>query len=154
MPRKPRFYLPGEPAHIVQRGNCRQAVFFDDNDYQAYLNWLAKGAAKHGCTIHAYVLMTNHVHLLMTPATKDSISKTIQYVGRHYVTYINATYRKSGTLWEGRHKGCVINSEYYLLACMQRKGSVPLYKSEEERGQYPYINQIYTFLKKGVSTLI
>ena len=119
MPRKPRFYLPGEPAHIVQRGNCRQAVFFDDNDYQTYLNWLAKGAAKHGCTIHAYVLMTNHVHLLMTPATKDSISKTIQYVGRHYVTYINATYRKSGTLWEGRHKGCVINSEYYLLACMR-----------------------------------
>jgi len=119
MPRKPRFYMPGVPAHIVQRGNCRQAVFFDGNDYQSYLNWLVEGAIKYGCAIHAYVLMTNHIHLIMTPESKDSISKTIQYVGRHYVTYVNATYGKSGTLWEGRHKGCIINSEQYLLSCMR-----------------------------------
>lgn len=119
MPRKPRFYLLGVPAHIVQRGNCRQAVFFEANDYQAYLHWLTEGASSHGCLIHAYVLMTNHVHLLLTPETKQSISKTIQYVGRHYVGYINTTYGKSGTLWEGRHKGSVINSEHYLLACMR-----------------------------------
>ena len=119
MPRKPRFYLPGQPAHIVQRGNSRQAVFFDGEDYQAYLTWLAEGADRHGCAIHAYVLMTNHVHLLMTPETEQSISKTIQYLGRRYVTYINSTYDKSGTLWEGRHKGCVINSEQYMLACMR-----------------------------------
>lgn len=119
MPRKPRFYLPGIPAHVVQRGNCRQAVFFDQGDYTAYLNWLKEGAAKHGCTVHAYVLMTNHVHLLMTPQTTESISRTIQHIGRHYVTYINHTYGKSGTLWEGRHKGCVISSDDYLLACMR-----------------------------------
>lgn len=119
MPRKPRFYLPGEPAHIVQRGNCRQPVFFEHDDYHAYLTWLSEGATRYGCSIHAYVLMTNHVHLLMTPQTKQSISKTIQHVGRHYVTYINSTYGKSGTLWEGRHKGCVISSEHYLLACMR-----------------------------------
>jgi len=119
MPRKPRFYMPGVPAHIVQRGNCRQVVFFDGNDYQSYLNWLAEGAIKYGCAIHAYVLMTNHIHLLMTPVSKDSISKTIQYVGRYYVTYVNARYGKSGTLWEGRHKGCIINSEQYLLSCMR-----------------------------------
>ena len=119
MPRKPRFYLSGVPVHVVQRGNCRQAVFFEDNDYHSYLNWLAEGAQKHGCQVHAYVLMTNHVHLLLTPATDNSISRTIQYVGRHYVTYVNATYGRSGTLWEGRHKGCVISSEEYLLACMR-----------------------------------
>ena len=119
MPRKPRFYLPGVPAHIVQRGNSRQAAFFQDSDYSNYLVWLREGAAKYGCAIHSYVLMTNHVHLLMTPKTRHSISQTIQHVGRHYVTYVNATYNKSGTLWEGRHKGCIIDSEQYLFACMR-----------------------------------
>jgi putative transposase len=119
MPRKPRFYLPGIPAHVIQRGNSRQAVFFSDEDYTAYLDWLKEGAEKHGCALHAYVLMTNHVHLLMTPQTRDAISKTIQFVGRHYVTYINHTYGRSGTLWEGRHKGCLISSEEYLFSCMR-----------------------------------
>jgi putative transposase len=119
MPRKPRFYLPGIPAHVVQRGNCRQAVFFEDSDYLAYRNWLAEGASKHGCAIHAYVLMTNHVHLLITPAGPESISRTLQYVGRHYVPYVNQPHGRSGTLWEGRHKGCIIDSERYLFICMQ-----------------------------------
>jgi putative transposase len=119
MPRKPRFYLPGVPAHIVQRGNCRHATFFGEADYVAYLSWLHDGAQRHACAIHAYVLMTNHVHLLVTPQNAESISRFIQYVGRHYVTYVNHTYRKSGTLWEGRHKGCLISSDDYLLACMR-----------------------------------
>jgi putative transposase len=103
----------------VQRGNSRQAVFFSDDDYAAYLGWLREGAEKYGCAIHAYVLMTNHVHLLLTPQSRDSISKAIQYVGRHYVTYVNHLYGRSGTLWEGRHKGCVVSSDDYLLSCMQ-----------------------------------
>ncbi len=119
MPRKPRFYLPGVPAHIVQRGNDRQATFFGDGDCAAYLGWLREGADRHGCAIHAYVLMTNHVHLLLTPEEPDSISRLVQTVGRHYVTYVNHTYGKSGTLWEGRHKGCVISSDDYLLYCMR-----------------------------------
>ncbi|MCU7930505.1 MAG: transposase [Candidatus Thiodiazotropha sp. (ex Codakia rugifera)] len=119
MPRKPRFYLPGIPAHVIQRGNSRQPVFFESDDYQAYLAWLKEGADKHGCTIHAYCLMTNHVHLLLTPESPEAISKTIQFVGRQYVPYINHTYGKSGTLWEGRHKGCVIDSDAYLLTCMR-----------------------------------
>jgi len=119
MPRKPRFYLPGVPAHVVQRGNCRKAVFFGEDDYRAYLRWLADAAAKHGCVVHAYVLMTNHVHLLVTPESSHAISRTMQYVGRRYVPYVNRCYAMSGTLWEGRHKGCVINSEGYLLACMR-----------------------------------
>jgi len=119
MPRKPRFYLPGVPAHIVQRGNDRQATFFGGGDYAAYLGWLREGADQHGCAVHAYVLMTNHVHLLATPRETDSISRLIQTVGRHYVTYVNHTYGKSGTLWEGRHKGCLISSDDYLLSCMR-----------------------------------
>ena len=119
MPRKPRFYIPGVAAHIVQRGNCRQAVFFCDDDYIAYLKWLKEGALKHDCVIHAYVLMTNHVHVLLTPYSKDSISKTIQYIGRNYVTYVNHVYGKSGSLWEGRHKGCIVSSDDYFLRCMR-----------------------------------
>lgn len=119
MPRKRRFYLPGVPAHIVQRGNNRQAVFYTEQDYSAYLDWLHEAAQEYRCCIHAYVLMTNHVHLLMTPALSYSISKVILHVGRRYVMYINRKYGKSGTLWEGRHKGCIIDSDHYLLACMR-----------------------------------
>jgi putative transposase len=119
MPRKPRFYLPGIPAHVVQRGNCRRAVFFDDSDYLAYLRWLTDAVAEHDCAVHAYALMTNHVHLLITPSHPHAISRSLQYVGRHYVPYINRKYGKSGTLWEGRHKGCVIDSERYLFTCMR-----------------------------------
>jgi putative transposase len=117
MPRKPRFYLPDVPAHVIQRGNNRQAVFFSEDDYRAYLGWLNEGAVQHGCVIHAYVLMTNHVHLLVTPEARESISRMIQYVGRRYVTYVNHQYGRSGTLWEGRHKGSIISSDAYLLAC-------------------------------------
>lgn len=117
MPRKPRFYLPGVPVHLVQRGNNRQAVFFAEEDYRTYLHWLEKGARIHGCAIHAYVLMTNHVHLLLTPADGKSASRLIQYVGRHYVPYVNYRYRRSGTLWEGRHKGCLVAQDRYFLAC-------------------------------------
>ncbi len=117
MPRKPRFYVPGMPAHIVQRGNNRQACFFDDNDYLTYLGWFRESAVKAGCQIHAYVLMTNHVHLLVTPAQTQSIGQMLQGLGRRYVQYVNHTYRRSGTLWEGRHKGSVVDADSYLLAC-------------------------------------
>ncbi len=119
MPRKPRFYLPGIPAHVVQRGNSRQAVFYCDEDYSRYLEWLREGINRYGCRLHAYVLMTNHVHLLVTPLSREAISRVIQYVGRNYVTYVNRCYGKSGTLWEGRHKGCLVSDEGYLLACMR-----------------------------------
>ena len=89
MPRKRRFYMSGVPAHIVQRGNNRQPVFLDAEDFEAYLNWLNEAADAHGCCLHAYVLMTNHVHLLLTPDEPFSISQTIQQLGRKYVTYFN-----------------------------------------------------------------
>ena len=119
MPRKPRFYLAGVPVHVVQRGHSREPVFFEDGDYLAYLGWLKDAAQRYGCAIHAYVLMTNHVHILATPDRKDSVTLMMQYVGRRYVPYINATYGTSGSLWEGRYKASLVQDEHYLLTCMR-----------------------------------
>jgi putative transposase len=117
MPRKRRFFLPGVPVHVVQRGNNRQAVFFDDNDYRVYLDWLSEAAGEHGCAIHAYVLMTNHVHLLLTPGDAGALSAALQALGRRFVPYINHNYGRSGTLWEGRFKANIVQEEAYLLTC-------------------------------------
>ena len=119
MPRKPRFFLPDIPAHIVQRGHSREPVFFEDDDYIAYLTSLTEAADRYECAIHAYVLMTNHIHILATPKDKQGISRTMQYIGRHYVPYINDTYGTSGSLWEGRYKASLIHDEQYLLTCMR-----------------------------------
>ena len=102
MARQPRFGLVGYPQHVIQRENNRQASFFVECDYTFYLEKLADACAKHGCDVHAYVLMTNHVHVLVTPHATDSVPRMMQTLGRNYVRYINDTYRRSGTLWEGR----------------------------------------------------
>ena len=119
MPRKPRFFLPDIPVHIVQRGRSREPVFFEEDDYHAYLRWLAEAAARYECAIHAYTLMTNHTHILATPKGKHGISQMMQYVGRCYVPYINHTYGTSGSLWEGRFKASLVHDEQYLLTCMR-----------------------------------
>jgi putative transposase len=108
VPRKPRFIVPGIPMHVVQRGHSREPVFFEDGDYLAYLGWLTDAARRYDCAVHAYVLMTNHVHILVTPGKIDSILRMMQYVGRRYVPYINYTYGTSGTLWEGRYKASLV----------------------------------------------
>lgn len=117
MPRKPRFFVPGVPAHLIQRGNNRCAIFFEATDYEVYLSLLNEARDRFGCDIHAYVLMTNHVHLLGSPLDKTSISRMMQYIGRHYVPYINQKYQRSGTLWEGRFKAALVDTSSYLLAC-------------------------------------
>ena len=104
MPRKPRFYVPGVSVHVVHRGNNRDPIFFRAADYLVYLNWLEETAERYDCLIHAYVLMTNHVHLLATPATKTRIREMMQHVGRCYVPLISKSYNCSGTLWECRYK--------------------------------------------------
>ena len=119
MPRKPRFYVPGAPVHAVQRGHNRSAIFFGDFDYLEYLRCLKQAADSCGCAVHAYVLMTNHVHLLLTPERADSVGRLFQSLGRHFVRYINATYQRHGSLWEGRYKCNVIDSRAYLLSCMR-----------------------------------
>jgi putative transposase len=119
MARLARICPQGIPQHIIQRGNNRQACFAAEEDFAAYLYWLNQAARKHQVAIHAWVLMTNHVHLLVTPSTNDGISKMMQIVGRHYVRYFNHTYQRTGSLWEGRFKSCVINAEEYLLTCQR-----------------------------------
>jgi putative transposase len=117
MPRLPRYILPGVPQHIIQRGNNRQAIFAAEGDYIAYLDWLKRAADQYGLYIHAYVLMTNHVHLLATPMAEDSIGKTLQSLGRRYVQYFNFSYGRTGTLWESRYRATVVDAESYFLAC-------------------------------------
>ncbi len=118
MARLPRLTLPGYPHHVIQRGNNRQAIFASAADYQALLDLLDENAEKFGVAIHAYVLMSNHFHLLATPQTADGLPLMMQAVGRRYVRHFNDGQKRTGTLWEGRYKSTLIQTERYLLACM------------------------------------
>ncbi len=118
MARKPRFGLPGIPQHVIQRGHNREACLYGDEDHHRYLDDLRGALARNECRLHAYALMTNHVHLLLTPMSEHGVSHLMQDLGRTYVRYVNYTYRRSGTLWEGRYKASLIDSEAYLLTCM------------------------------------
>jgi putative transposase len=112
-----RYFLAEQPLHVIQRGNNREAVFYCDEDYERYREWLAAAAAENDCAIHAYVLMTNHVHLLVTPDAPESVPRMMQALGRRYVRYVNAAYRRTGTLWEGRYRAAPIDSDAYFLSC-------------------------------------
>jgi putative transposase len=92
-------FLPGVAAHVVQRGHNRQACFFDEEDFQTYRTYLGEGCQRHGIALHGYCLMTNHVHLLITPGPEDGFSRCMQVVNRRYVHYVNRRYRRRGTLW-------------------------------------------------------
>ena len=117
MPRRARLSLPGVPWHIIQRGNNRSVCFFAEQDYRFYLHHLQELAERFGCAVHAYVLMTNHVHLLVTPAEADSAALLMKHLGQRYVQYVNRVYQRSGTLWEGRFRSCLLQTEDYVLAC-------------------------------------
>jgi len=117
MSRHPRFVLPGQPQHVIVRGNNRDVIFASDDDYRFYLDKLAAACARFDCELHAYVLMTNHVHLLITPQSKDGIGKVMQSAGRYYVQYFNHQYKRTGTLWEGRYKATLLDSDSYLFIC-------------------------------------
>ena len=139
MPRRPRIIAAGVPLHIIQRGNNRQPCFFVEDDYQLYLDWLTEYAQRAGCLIHAYVLMTNHVHLLLTPTRSASAANLMKQLGQRYVQYINRTYKRSGTLWEGRFRSSIIEQQDYLFICQRyielnpvRAGMVP------HPGEYPW----------------
>jgi putative transposase len=118
MARLPRLTVPGYPHHIIQRGNNRQAIFVSAADYQMLLSLLDENAQKFGVALHAYVLMDNHFHLLATPATADGLPQMMQAVGRRYVRYFNDRQGRTGTLWEGRYRSTLIDTDRYLLACM------------------------------------
>jgi len=112
MPRRSKIIASGVPLHIIQRGNNRQSCFFADEDYQFYIEWLKEYSQSAGCSIHAYVLMTNHVHLLLSP-------QKIESVGQRYVQHINRTYKRSGTLWERRFRSSIIQQQDYLFICQR-----------------------------------
>ena len=118
MARLPRLTLAGYPHHIILRGNNRQAIFMDSADFQRTLALLQVNAQEQQVQIHAYVLMSNHLHLLLTPLQNDSLPKMMQAVGRSYVLYFNKRHGRSGTLWEGRYRSALIQTERYFLACM------------------------------------
>lgn len=117
MPRPTRIDIPGIPQHIIQRGNDRQPCFFADADYLRYRADVREIALREGCAIHAYVLMTNHVHLLVTPASPGATGRMMQSLGRRYVRSINDHYHRTGTLWEGRYKACPVEDGAHLMHC-------------------------------------
>jgi putative transposase len=110
-------YLPGYAYHLVQRGNNREACFFEEENYRVYLRYLGEGLLRYRARLHAYCLMTNHVHFLLTPEQKGGISTLMQVVCSRYAQYINKKYSRTGTLWSGRHKASAIDTENYLLKC-------------------------------------
>ncbi|MGE0498444.1 MAG: transposase [Ramlibacter sp.] len=118
MARLPRLTVPGFPHHIIQRGNNRQPIVATAADHDMLLSLLAENAHRHGVAVHAYVLMTNHFHLLATPEAADSIPRMMQAVGRRYVRYFNTAQARTGTLWEGRYRSTLIEAERHFLACM------------------------------------
>ncbi len=115
MARLPRLNLPNIPQHVIQRGNNRQACFFAEQDYAVYLDKLKDYSKKNKVAVHSFVLMTNHVHLLLTPEKAGGVSQLFQALGRYYVRYINQTYNRTGTLWEGRYKSTIVDNENYFL---------------------------------------
>ncbi len=117
--RRPRLEMPGIPQHITHRGVNRAATFLDEDDHSAYLQALTACASHCGVQLHAYVLMTNHVHLLLTGMDAGAVSRMMQAIGRRYVRTLNAKYGRTGTLWEGRYKSCLVDSDGYLLACLR-----------------------------------
>jgi putative transposase len=117
MARLPRIDLPGIPQHVVQRGNNRLPCFLDDQDRLHYLSLLCEGLAATQCRLHAYVLMDNHVHLLLTPPDSGAIARLMQKLGRRYVRLFNVRHGRTGTLWEGRYKACLVDGESHMLRC-------------------------------------
>lgn len=117
MPRHARVILANVPLHLVQRGHNRQACFLAATDYEFYLACLQRAAELHGCLIHAYVLMTNHVHVVLTPLTTTAPARMMRTLNQQYVQYVNRKHGRSGTLWEGRYRSCLTQDDHYLLMC-------------------------------------
>lgn len=117
MPRPLRLFLPDQPQHIVVRGHNRDSILVRNNDFRFLYQCLKKASEKNMLAIHAWVFMNNHIHLLVTPDNKESLPKTMQSVGRRYAEYFNRNNDRSGTIWDGRYKSSLVDTDYYLLAC-------------------------------------
>lgn len=126
MPRRVRLTVTGIVHHVIQRGNNRSPCFFLDKDYRFYLCCLQEEAERYCCAVHAYVLNPDHVHLLVTPETGDALSLMMRNLGSRYVQHVNQVHHRTGTLWEGRFKSCIVESERYLLTCYRYIESDPI----------------------------
>lgn len=154
MARLPRLTLPGYPHHVIQRGNNRQPIFSVLADYELLLHLLDENARKFGVAIHAYVLMSNHFHLLATPETEEGIPQMMQAVGRRYVRHFNQRNQRSGTLWEGRYRSTLIQAERHLLACMAYIDLNPVRAGlVAEAGDYPWSSH-HHFAGRRIDRLI
>jgi len=139
MARQRRIDLAGIPQHLIQRGNNRQPCFYSDSDRGNYLDWLGRAAARYGADVHAYVMMANHVHVLATGAEAGALGHMMQSLGRRYVRYFNTTYERTGTLWEGRFRSSLIDSDRYLLTCYRYIELNPVRANIATRpGDYPW----------------
>jgi putative transposase len=119
MPRHARFTLPGVPLHVIQRGNNRCACFVTAEDRIVYMAMLEELCRRHPCAVHAYVLMTNHVHLLVTPEQSHGVSGLMKDLGQRYVQYVNRHHKRTGSLWEGRFRSSLVDNSLYLLRCQR-----------------------------------
>jgi putative transposase len=139
MARLPRLVVPNQPHHLIQRGNDRQLIFREAEDYQRFLGWLKDSAKEYKVAIHAYVLMPNHLHLLASPATHEGLAQMMQRVGRYYVPWFNFKYGRSGTLFQGRFKTSVVDAERYFMECSRYIELNPVRAQlAAEPGAYPW----------------
>jgi len=115
MPRRPRLVIAGLPLHVTQRGVNRAAIFLDEQDHHLYLELLTKVAAANAVSVHAYALMSNHVHLFITPTRADDLAQAMRLLNQRYVAAFNRRHRRTGTLWESRFRSCLVDSERYAL---------------------------------------
>lgn len=144
MARLPRLTLPGHVHHVIQRGNNRQPIFADREDFEAMLSLLADNAHGNGTAIHAYVLMDNHFHLLATPSGEEGLPRMMQAVGRRYVQYFNRRHGRTGTLWEGRYRCAILQPERYLLPCMVYMDLNPVRAGQvQQPGDYPWSSHFH-----------
>jgi len=139
MARLPRLCPTDIPQHVIQRGNNRQVCFAAKQDFAVFAGWLDEYAREFSVELHAWVFMTNHVHLLVTPREEAAVSRLMQALGRRYVRYFNREYRRSGTLWEGRYKSCLVQADLYLLNCQRYIELNPVRaKMVSAAGEYPW----------------
>jgi putative transposase len=139
MPRQGRYFLEGQPLHVIQRGNNKGEIFFTHQDAVNFLKWLGEAADTHGLAVHAYVLMPNHIHLLASPARPESVPRTMQTLGRRYVGHINGLRTRTGTLWEGRYRAAVVDTDAYFFRCSRYIELNPVRAGlAKDPGSYPW----------------
>ncbi|MFT5643170.1 MAG: putative transposase [Janthinobacterium sp.] len=126
MARLPRLIIPFQPHYVIARGNNGQPIFQDGADYTVFLEWLRKAAKNFKVTVHAYVLLPDCVHFLVSPSDTTGLGQMMQWLGRYYVPYFNRKYQRSGTLWQGRYKASVVDVEHYLMQCSRYIESLPV----------------------------